>query len=153
MNQENAGSPSRELWSPKECQGGVWGFGAAVALSQAPGPWSGMLGWGKRAPASPWAPLQPEGWITHIGTEVANRLNWIPQAPAAQQQVKRLNINLVCVWVVSEKLSTSASSPCWKQEHSPFEQCSCFPFRAPLKKETPGLSFPHNSQVVRMLAL
>lgn len=27
--------------------------GAAVALFQAPGPWSGMLGWGKRAPASP----------------------------------------------------------------------------------------------------
>lgn len=154
MNQENAASSSPELWPSEEWQGGVWGFGAAVAIFQAPGPRSGMFGWRKRAPISSWAPLQPEGGITcHMGTEVAKRLNRFPQALAIQQQVKRLNINPVCVWVVSGKLSSSASSPCWEQEHSPFEQRSCFSFRTPLKKETPSLSFPHNSQVVRMLAL
>lgn len=146
MNQENAESPSPELKSGRVgCEVLQWLFSKLLVhgmecLAEGRGflfPMSPSAAWGRDNSCRDWSP---------------NRLSRIPQAPATQQQVKRLNMNPVCVsglW----KLSSSGSSPCWEQEHSPFEQGSCFPFRTALKEETPSLSFPHNSQVLRMLAL
>lgn len=91
IKSENAGSPNYELWSPTEWQGGVWGLGRAVALFQASGPWSGMLGLGKKAPTSPSAPLQPEGGITLPygvwSSQQAEQDSSFSQAPATQQQL------------------------------------------------------------------
>lgn len=144
------------VWMP--C--GIGGLSAVVAVLQGPGLLSGiqnLILW-KRAPTSfVEYCMQPKGGLTlahwEWSSQQAEQGPSFSQSTGTQEQVKPLNINLLWVLGLSKNLRSLASTPCWKQGPSPFEQCSYFSFKTQLKKDIQSLSFLYNSQVVRMLAL